>query len=99
MVAISKLSRPYPSAACVTEQMCESSLFKSNSPLKLPTVAENMCHNNLPLPVRLLLRNERAMSCDTLPLCVGGGGGGEGDGGGACVCECVCGSPVPPPLA
>ena len=41
-------SRPYPSAAHVTEQMCESSLNLSpvNSPLKLPAVTcAGVCHN------------------------------------------------------
>ena len=32
----------------------------------------------------------RAMSCDTLPLCVGGGGGGGEMGVGVRVCVCVC---------
>ena len=42
----------------------------------------------LPLPSACYYVMTHAMSCDTLPLCVGGG---EMGGGGAC----VCGSPVP----
>ena len=99
-MAISKLSRPYPSAARVTEQMCESSLFKSR---KFPfEVADRSVCRRVPQqhclsPSACYYVMTRAMSCDTLPLCVGGGGGGGEMGVGVrvCVCVSVCGSPVP----
>ena len=78
LVAISKLSRPYPSAARVTEQMCESSLFKSR---KFPfIVADRSVCRRVPQqhclsPSACYYVMTRAMSCDTLPLVVGGGGG------------------------
>ena len=55
-MAISKLSRPYASAAHVTEQMCESSLNLSpvNSPLKL--LIFFLCFFPLQIAIRL---NER----------------------------------------
>ena len=83
-MAISKLSRPYPSAAHVTEEMCESSLFKSH---KFPyEVADRSVCRRVPQHYVMT----RAMSCDTLPLCWGWGVGGE-MGVRACVCVCVCG--------
>ena len=70
-MAISKLSRPYPSAVRVTEQMCESSLNLNpvNSPLKLPRQAcvQACATTTLPLPGRLLLRKGDG-------VCVRGGG-------------------------
>ena len=75
-MAISKLSRPYPSAARVTEQMCESSLFKSR---KFPfEVADRSVCRRVPQqhclsPSACYYVMTRAMSCDTLPLGVGVG--------------------------
>ena len=92
-MAISKLSRPYPSAARVTEQMHESSLFKSRK-FPFEVVDRNVCRRvpqqHCLSPSACYYVVTRAMSCDTLLLW-----GGGGDGGGVRVCECVCGSPVP----
>ena len=93
--AISKLSRPYPSAARVTEQMCESSLFKSRIfpfEVAVRSVCRRLPQQHCLSPSACYYVMAGAMSCDTLPLCAGGGGWGVGRWG--CVCECVCGSPV-----
>ena len=89
---ISKLSRPYPSAAHVTEEMCESSLFKSR---KFPfEVADRSVCRRVPQqcclsPPACYYVMTRAMSCDTLPLCWGWGVGVGGGGGCVCVCAAV----------
>ena len=82
----------------VREQMCESSLFKSP---KFPfEVADRSVCRRVPQqrclsPSACYYVMTRAMSCDTLPLCVGGGVGRWGGasvcvGVRVCMCVCVC---------
>ena len=99
MVTISKLSRPYPSAALSQNKCVNLPPFKS---CKFPfEVADRSVCRHLPQqhclsPSACYYVTTCAMSCDTLPLCVGDGEMGVR----VCPCVRVCvwgggGSPVP----